>query len=196
MSENVEMTAISIGIFGETAVGKTCICSSFLGLEFKEEYLSTIGIEKLSSTITTEEGEKLKLKLWDTAGQERFKSVSVKNVRFCQASIVVFDLTNKSTFNKVSYWIQEIRSYSDIKPIGLFGNKSDKVDKREVTQEEIDKLCSKENVLYFETSALKNTGIKEGFSKIASIAYKLFRNEPKGTKLKIKKKQPKKKSKC
>ena len=194
MQEDVKRTVISISIFGETAVGKTCICKRFLGIEFKDEHLATVGIEKMCSSITTEDGEELKLKLWDTAGQERFKSVSVKNVRFCQASIVVFDLTDKSTFKKVSYWIQEIRSYSDIKPIGLFGNKSDKVDKREVTQEEIDKLCSKENVLYFETSAMKNTGIKEGFSKIASIAYKLFGNEPKGTKLK--KKQPKKKSKC
>ena len=195
MSENVEMTAISIGLFGETAVGKTCICSSFLGLEFKEEYLSTIGIEKLSSTITTEDGEKLKLKLWDTAGQERFKSVSVKNVRFCQASIVVFDLTDKSTFNKVSYWLQEIRSISDKKPIGLFGNKSDMVDKRQVTQEEIDRLCNKENLIYFETSAKNNTGIKEGFSKVATMAFKIFgKVENKGQKLNTKKK--KQKSKC
>ena len=195
MTENVEMTAISLGIFGESAVGKTCICSAFLGLEFKEEHLSTIGIEKLSSTITTEDGENLKLKLWDTAGQERFKSVSVKNVRFCQGAIVVFDLTDQESFDKVSYWLQQIRSYSDKKPIGLFGNKSDLVDKRVVSQEDIDKLCDRENLEYFETSAINNTGIKEGFSKIASHAYKLFGNDlKKGHKLK--KKQPKKKSKC
>ena len=194
MTEDVEMTAISLGIFGESAVGKTCICSAFLGLEFKDEHLSTIGIEKLSSTITTEDGEKLKLKLWDTAGQERFKSVSVKNVRFCQGAIVVFDLTVHESFDKVSYWLQEIRSYSDKKPIGLFGNKSDLVDKIKVTQDEINKLCEKEHLQYFETSALKNSGIKEGFSKIASMAYKLFGNDiKKGHKLK---KKEKKKSKC
>ena len=196
MTEDVEMTAISIGIFGETAVGKTCICSAFLGLEFKEDHLSTIGIEKLSSTITTEDGEKLKLKLWDTAGEERFRSVSVKNIRFCQAAIVVFDLTEKNTFEKVSFWLKEIREYSDKKPIGLFGNKCDLVEKRKVTKEEIERLCNKENIIYFETSAKNNTGIKEGFSKIASISYKLFGNEGnKGQKLK-KKEPKKKKSKC
>ena len=123
MQDDVKRTAISISIFGETAVGKTCICSTFLGLEFREEHLTTVGIEKMSSSIKTEEGEELKLKLWDTAGQERFKSVSVKNLRYSQAAVVVFDLTDKESFNKVTDWLKEIREFSTKMPIGLFGNK-------------------------------------------------------------------------
>ena len=174
MQEEVKRTAISISIFGETAVGKTCICSTFLGLEFRGEHLTTVGIEKMSSSIKTEDGVELKLKLWDTAGQERFKSVSVKNLRYSQAAIVVFDLTEKESFEKVTDWLKEIREFSDIMPVGLFGNKSDLVDKRVVTQEEINDLCKEENLVYFETSAKNNTGINEGFSKIASMAYKAF----------------------
>ena len=195
MSENVEMTAISIGIFGETAVGKTCICSTFLGLEFRGEHLTTVGIEKMSSSIKTEDGVELKLKLWDTAGQERFKSVSVKNLRYSQAAIVVFDLTEKESFEKVTDWLKEIREFSDKMPVGLFGNKSDLIDKRVVTQEEINDLCKEENLVYFETSAKNNTGIKEGFSKVATMAFKIFgKVENKGQKLNTKKK--KQKSKC
>ena len=195
MQDDVKRTAISISIFGETAVGKTCICSTFLGLEFRGEHLTTVGIEKMSSSIKTEDGVELKLKLWDTAGQERFKSVSVKNLRYSQAAIVVFDLTEKESFEKVPDWLKEIREFSDKMPVGLFGNKSDLVDKRVVTQEEINDLCKEENLVYFETSAKNNTGIKEGFSKVATMAFKIFgKVENKGQKLNTKKK--KQKSKC
>ena len=193
MQDDVKRTAISISIFGETAVGKTCICSTFLGLEFRGEHLTTVGIEKMSSSIKTEDG--VELKLWDTAGQERFKSVSVKNLRYSQAAIVVFDLTEKESFEKVTDWLKEIREFSDKMPVGLFGNKSDLVDKRVVTQEEINDLCKEENLVYFETSAKNNTGIKEGFSKVATMAFKIFgKVENKGQKLNTKKK--KQKSKC
>ena len=192
MKDDVKRTAVSISIFGETAVGKTCICSTFLGLEFREEHLTTVGIEKMSSSITTADGEELKLKLWDTAGQERFKSVSVKNLRYSQAAVVVFDLTVKESFVRVTDWLKQIRAFSDKLPIALFGNKSDLVEERVVTQEEIDKLCEKENLVYFETSAKKNTGITEGFSKIASMAFKIFgKVQPKGQKLVVKKKRKK-----
>ena len=195
MQDEVKRTAISISIFGETAVGKTCICSTFLGLEFRGEHLTTVGIEKMSSSIKTEDGDELKLKLWDTAGQERFKSVSVKNLRYSQAAIVVFDLTDKESFDKVTDWLKEIRDFSDKMPVGLFGNKSDLADKRKVPQEDIDELCKQENLVYFETSAKNNTGIKEGFSKVASMAFKIFgKVENKGQKLNTKKK--KQKSKC
>ena len=79
----------------------------------------------MNGKIQTETGEELKLKLWDTAGQERFKSVSLKNLKYSQAVVVVFDLTNKDSFEQVTFWLKEIREYSPELPIGLFGNKSD-----------------------------------------------------------------------
>ena len=196
MQQEIKRTAISISIFGERAVGKTCICLKFLGLEFHEEYLSTIGIEKMKGKIQTETGEELKLKLWDTAGQERFKSVSLKNLKYSQAVVVVFDLTNKDYFEQVTFWLKEIREYSPELPIGLFGNKSDLVNERKVSKEEIDNLCKSEDLEYFETSAKNNTGIKEGFTRIANLAFKLSRTvKNKGQKLSNKKKN-KKKNKC
>ena len=194
MQDDVQRTVISISIFGETAVGKTCICSTFLGLEFREEHLTTVGIEKMISSITTKSGEEIKLKLWDTAGQERFKSVSVKNLRYSQAGVVVFDLTVKESFLRVTDWLKEIRDFSDKLPIGLFGNKSDIAvgENRKVTQEEIDNLCQQENLVYFETSAKQNKGIKEGFTKIGSMAFKKFgKVKGKGQKLTVKKKKTK-----
>ena len=193
--EEVKRTVITISILGEKSVGKTCIYSSFLGLEFNPTHLSTIGMERSVSTIKIETGEELKLKIWDTAGQERFRSIPIGTLRSSQGVIVVFDLTDKESFYKVTNWLKDIRNISPNKPIVLFGNKSDLVDERKVDKDEIDNLCKKEDLKYFETSAKNNTGIKEGFTKIATIAFKQYETQKnRGQKLsnKVKKKKEKK----
>ena len=186
MAKEIKRTAISISLFGEANVGKTCIVGVFLGLDFQEEHLSTVGIEKNNTVIDLETGEKVKLKIWDTAGQERFRSISLNTLKNSQAVIVVFDLTNKETFQRVTDWLKQIRDYSLKLPIGLFGNKSDLKNKI-ITQEEIDNLCQKENLVYFETSAKTNSNINEGFIKIATLGYKAFEKEQirKGNHLKL-----------
>ena len=196
MTDAIKRTAISITLLGESTVGKTCINNVFLGIEFLEEHLTTVGLEKMNAVITIESGEKIKLKIWDTAGQERFRSISSNTLKSSQGAIVVFDLTNRETFEKVTDWLKQIREYSTKIVIGLFGNKSD-LEGREVSQEEIDKLCQNEDLIYFETSAKNNTGIQEGFNKVASLAYKVFEKEDikKGEQLKKEEHSKKKKKK-
>ena len=191
--EEVKRTTISISILGESKVGKSCICSSFLGIEFNPNLLS-IGADRIDSTIKIETGEELKLKIWDTAGQERFRSFPISTLRSSQGVIVVFDLTDKESFYKVTKWLKDIRNNSLNLPVVLFGNKSDLVDERKVDKDEIDNLCKKEDLKYFETSAKNNTGIKEGFTKIATLAFKQYETQKnRGQKLsnKVKKKEKK-----
>ena len=193
--EEVKRTAISISILGESKVGKSCICSSFLGLGFNPIHLASIGMDRIDTKIKIETGEELKLKIWDTAGQERFRSIPIGNLRSSQGVIVVFDLTDKESFYKVTNWLKDIRNNSLNLPVVLFGNKSDLVDEKKVDKDEIDNLCKKEDLKYFETSAKNNTGIKEGFTKIATLAYIIFPTEP-NTGLKLSNEIKKKKKKC
>jgi len=170
MSEQEKQAKIiSISLYGESNVGKTCICYTFLGLEFLDEHLSTVGIEKNNAEIETESGETVKLKIWDTAGQERFRSISFNSLNKSDACIVVFDLTEQTSFDRVTDWLKQIRDRKPKIPIVLFGNKSDLPDKK-VKKEEIDELCEREKLQYFETSAKENKGIKEGFVKISTLA--------------------------
>ena len=198
MSEQNNPTKfISISLYGESDVGKTCICYTFLGLEFLEEHLSTVGIEKSNAEIEIESGETIKLKIWDTAGQERFRSISFNSLRKSDACILVFDLTVKSSFEKVTEWLKQVRDTMPNIPVALFGNKND-LPNRKVTQEEIDELCQREKLVYFETSAKENKGIKEGFVKISTLACENLEkgdNAEKGQNLK-KDGQNKKKKKC
>ena len=177
MSSYIKRTAISISFFGETSVGKTCIIRTFLGLEFLETHLSTVGIEKNNSMLKMETGEKIKVKLWDTAGQERFHCISLSTIKNSQGVIVVFDLTNRESFDRVIHWLNIVRDFSKKMPVALFGNKSDLKNERDITKEEIDSLCEKENLVYFETSAKANTGIQEGINKIANLAFKTYEKE-------------------
>ena len=199
MSEQQEnpTKTISISLYGESNVGKTCICYAFLGLEFLDEHLSTVGIEKNNAEIEIKSGETVKLKIWDTAGQERFRSISFTSLRKSNGCIVVFDLTEKLSFEKVSDWLKQIRDTMPKIPVALFGNKND-LPNRKVTQEEIDELCERENLIYFETSAKENKGIKEGFVKISTLACENLGKEDtvRGENLKKDNKNKKKKKCC
>ena len=83
----------------DNLVGKTCICDTFSGLEFTEDNISTIGIEKFEKKIKLLNGKEIKLIYWDTAGQERFRAATLRAVRNVQGVILVFDVTSKNSFD-------------------------------------------------------------------------------------------------
>ena len=184
-----------ITMLGETNVGKTTIVNVYAGTGFSDEYISTVGFDKYEKEVQIETGEKVKIKLWDTGGQERFKSISQNTIKNCKGVVVVFDLTKKISFEKVTDWIEQVREITRKVPVCLFGNKSD-LSNREVTQEEIDKLCKEQNLVYFETSAKNNTGITEGFNKMANLSYQIFGNINQNIILRKTEKRPKKKKCC
>ena len=167
--ENKSLKTISIAIFGETCVGKTGICNSYLGVEFKENFLITLGIDKLKTKVILKDGSKMDLKIWDTAGVERCKSMSLKTLTYANGALLVFDVTNKSSFENLNSWLKAIHKFSENFPIILFGNKVDiEKDRWEATPEEAKNFAKEFNLPYFEVSAKTNKGIEEGFSYLAN----------------------------
>ena len=112
----------------------------------------------------------IKLQLLYTAGTEKFRSITTGYYRGADAAFVVFDLSSKSSFKNLNEWIESYYKYSnpDVeKNVVLIGNKSDLVDKRVVTEEEIVKFIKDNNINYFETSAKDGKNIDECFNFIA-----------------------------
>ena len=181
--DNIKRRVIKIGMLGDSAVGKTAICQTYMNIEFTGEVLSTIGVDKLESLVTLKNGKEIKLILWDTAGQERFHSVALKSIKTVHGVAIVFDLTKKESFNNVSNWLDDIKENLNDVSIVIFGNKCD-LDKStwEVKKEEIQKFVEEKKLLYFETSAKDNVGIKEGFESLANSAYEKW-EENSGIKL-------------
>ena len=160
---------IKLGFLGDSNVGKTSICTTYVGIEFTEDTLTTIGLDKFNSKISLNDGNKINLFLWDTSGQERFRSSAFRAMRVVHGIILVFDLTSRQTFENIDKWLNDIRDNFDRPFLVLFGNKADK-EKSEwkVTDEEVKNLTQKYNLKYFETSAKTNMNIKEGFDYIVT----------------------------
>ena len=109
----------------------------------------------------------IRVKIWDTAGQEQYKALTKNFYRNSDGVIIVYDVTNKSTFEKVQEWVQSISENTDteknIQKV-LVANKVDLT--RKVTKEEGMKLAEKYNIPFFEASAKLDIGIKDFMTKI------------------------------
>ena len=163
---NENRKAVRIIIFGDKMVGKTCIFNR-LGRKYSEVTLTTIGIDKLTTKIKLNNGKEMKVILWDTSGNERYRSLAIKNIKYSDGCIIVFDVTSKESFFSVSTWLDLIKEDYPNFLVILFGNKVD-IDKShwEVTNEEINKFIKEKDLKYFEVSAKNNIGINEGIEYI------------------------------
>ena len=194
--KKIKRNAIKVAMLGDSMVGKTAICNTFMNIEFNDNNLSTIGMEKLESQITLKNGEEIKFIIWDTAGQERFRSIALKSIKTAQGVVIVFDLTQKRTFLNVVNWLKEINEKLNNVCIVLFGNKCDiDENKWEVSKDEIMKFVEKNGLTYFETSAKEDINIKEGFKNVVNAAYEKYEGTTSGIQL-DKNIETKKKSKC
>jgi Ras-related protein Rab-6A len=152
---------------GEQAVGKTSIITRFMYDTFDTTYQATIGIDFLSKTMYLDD-RTVRLQLWDTAGQERFRSLIPSYIRDSSVAVVVYDITNKASFQNCDKWIEDVRAERGSEVVVmLVGNKTDLNDKRQVTTEEGETKAKKLNVLFIETSAKSNHNIKQMFRKLA-----------------------------
>ena len=110
------------------------------------------------------------LQIWDTAGQERYQSLGRAFYRGAEACVLVFDITNRQSFDNISTWRSEFFEKSMPKepsmiPIFVLGNKMDLENERAVSQDKIDDLMAKNpEFIYFNTSAIEGSNVNEVFS--------------------------------
>ena len=151
---------------GESGVGKTCILRRFVENKFLKNHLATIGIYFKTKTLNINNQE-IKLKIWDTAGQERFRNITTQYYKGADGIVLVYDVTDEASYEKIKDWMDQILSNTQKDEIGLvlLGNKCD-VEPRNVTEEQGLKLAEELKIIYFETSALTGQGIKEAFEQL------------------------------
>jgi small GTP-binding protein len=162
-----EANSYKIVVVGASDVGKTAIVNQLVNQTFKEEGQPTIGVEFKAFQIQAG-GENVKLQIWDTAGQERFRAVSKAYFRNAVGAVLVFDLTQKPTFDDVGTWLNDLTSLCAPNAyVILVGNKSDLADERAVSAAEADEASRRYNLEFIETSAKDGTGIGEAFARLA-----------------------------
>ena len=121
------------------------------------------------------DGKKVKLQIWDSAGQERFRNITASYYRNCSAIIIVYDITNHDSFDRVSKWVEDVRGFVPDAPLLLVGNKCDQEDQRKVTIEEGQKLADS---LGLETSAKTALNIDNVFIEISKTLIKQAQEKP------------------
>jgi len=174
-------------ILGESKVGKSSILNRFTERHFTENLPPTLGIDYKITKVIIDKTE-VKLQIWDTAGQERFRSITESFYKGCQAVLLVFDLTDRDTFEKTRSWLMSIyeKAGKDV-IIVLVGNKYDLKESKGVEfvpEFEISGLAEAHNITYFLASAKEDYNIQEIFKHIAkSVKDKAHGNGEEGIRL-------------
>jgi len=135
---------------------------------YKIDSEATIGVDFKICTRTIDD-KVVKLQIWDTAGQERFRTITSSYYRGSHGIIVAYDITERSSFDHVRMWMQEIEKYAVAGTNGLpnrllVGNKCDLVSKRAVSYDEGKTLADELGVRFVETSAKNSHNIDNAFN--------------------------------
>lgn len=134
---------------------------------FSDNYISTIGVDFKIQSLKLDNST-IKLQIWDTAGQERFRTITSSYYRGAHGIIVVYDVTDRETFDNVRHWLEEIDSNSgpNVEKL-LVGNKCDLGSKRVVTFDQGKELADSLGISFIETSALSSINVDEAFLQLA-----------------------------
>lgn len=79
-----------------------------------------------AKNIHTEDETIFRVQIWDTAGQEQFKSITRSYYKNSVCAFLVYDITNRDTFDNIVSWLKECEQNSPKTIlIVLIGNKLD-----------------------------------------------------------------------
>ncbi|KAH7931345.1 ras-domain-containing protein [Leucogyrophana mollusca] len=125
-----------IVVMGNTGVGKTSLLHRYTQNKFDpRNTTSTTGAFFVTKKVYVD-GLKVRLQLWDTAGQERFRSMAPMYYRGANAALLLYDITNASTFEDVRGWLEELKKNCPPELIiYIVGSKADLHHHRQVTSD-------------------------------------------------------------
>jgi Ras-related protein Rab-8A len=158
---------IKLLMIGDSGVGKTCLLLRYANDSFSPTFITTIGIDFKIKNIEID-NKRVKLQIWDTAGQERFRTITTSYFRGAQGIVLVYDVTDRRSFESIRNWISQIQQHADVHVNKiLVGNKCDMLDEKVVSTEEGKKLAEEFNMQFWETSAKNGVNVEQCFHSIA-----------------------------
>ncbi|MFX1455495.1 MAG: Rab family GTPase [Promethearchaeota archaeon] len=161
MSENSSYI-IKITLLGEKNVGKTSLVYRYIENKFRENYKATLGVNLLKKDMDID-GNGVSAQIWDLGGQESFKSLRKLYLEGANGALVIFDLTDRKTFDKLNEWVDSFREARGEQPIMLIGNKSDLENQRKITDMEARTYAKQNNIELLLTSAKTGQNVEEAF---------------------------------
>ena len=156
-------------IIGGSTVGKSNLLLRYVHQQFNVEHFLTFGLDFKAKNIQID-NKIFRIQIWDTSGPENFRSLIRSYCKKCVCILIVYDISNRETFDIASSWIEDCKK-NCLKTIFmiLVGNKCDLNDRRQVSTEEGLYLSEKNNMLFYETSAKDGINVEEIFLYSANI---------------------------
>ncbi|CAF0799771.1 unnamed protein product [Brachionus calyciflorus] len=173
-------------LIGEAGVGKTCLVRRFCQGVFPIGQAATIGVDFLIKNLEIN-GDKIKLQIWDTAGQERFRTITQSYYRSANAIIIVYDVSNQPSFDRLPEWLRELKQHINEKVVViLVGNKCDLTEGREIPYHIGESFAQRHNMKFIETSAKESANVEQIFQELSTTLLKqanqIFETNRKDTK--------------
>ena len=160
-------------LLGDSGVGKSSIIIRYIENNFSNNLMNSIGVDFKLKNIEVD-SKKIKLQIWDTAGQERFKTITTSYYKGAHAILIVFDITDRDSFDHVKNWMADIDKFAKEGVLRiLVGNKCDLVNNRKIEMEEAKEIANKYGIKYIETSAKDTINIDDLF--ISTTKYLLMK---------------------
>ena len=122
-------------IFGDGGCGKTTLRKRFMTKAYDSKCLRTIGVDFQTGDLEFD-GMEVKLMIWDLAGEKRFRYMFPQCLNGVMGGILMYDVTNYSTFSDIRNWLSLIQESSPRFPIILLGGKLDLDNLREIPRKE------------------------------------------------------------
>lgn len=165
--EDIDPADVKVILLGDSAVGKSKLVERFLMDDYHPRQRSTYALT-LYRHLAKVEGQEVKVDFWDTAGQERFASMHPSYYYRAHACVLAFDVTRKSTYQHLSQWYKELRTYCENIPVVLVANKID-VDYK-VTKKKFN-FSKKHKLPFFFVSAADGTNVVKMFQEAIKNAW-------------------------
>ena len=167
-------------LIGNSSVGKSSLLFRFCENVWDDNFVPTIGVDFKLKSIEVN-GKKVKLQIWDTAGQERFKNIPSSYQRGGNGVLVVYDITDRESFENLTSWLIEIEKNANKNVYKLLiGNKCDLEDQRKISTQEGKEFAESNGMKFIETSAKDNTKVQEAFELLTTEIIKSNLNKEKG----------------
>ena len=160
-----EIISYKLLLLGDSTVGKTAFILRFCDDKFDDDSLTTIGLDQKNKFVKRGD-KKIELHIWDTAGQERFRSIAKNLYKGADGIILMYDISNNSSFQNIKRWISSIKDAVDITKIALVivGNKCDLPNEEKVVDQDSRQALEKQyNFKIIEASAKENINVNESF---------------------------------
>lgn len=158
-------------LLGDSTVGKTCMATVASQSIFPRDANSTVGANVLNLNYQFDNAE-VKLTVWDTAGQEKYRCLAPMYYRNLDCAVIIYSIDSRKSFEAADFWIDSLQRELPTMPLlYLVGNKRDLENQREVPTDEAQEYAKRNNMVFFEISALTSAeSVTEIFRSIAKDA--------------------------